>query len=155
MATEIEHKYLVKQELWKKVVPEKSVEITQAYLHSDNLKTVRVRTAGPKGFLTVKGKTVGYSRLEFEYEIPLTDAKELIKKLTTNIIEKTRHYVVYENKTWEVDEFKGANKGLFVAEIELKAEDESYLKPEWVGENVSDNKKYSNSNLSVKPYTSW
>ena len=155
MPTEIERKYLVNQELWKQIIPEKSVEIKQAYLLTDPNKTIRIRTKGDTGFITIKGKSIGASRPEFEYEIPLSDAIELINGFSSNIIEKTRHYVTYERKLWEVDEFKGLNAGLILAEIELSDENEEYSVPDWVGENVTVDQKYANSNLSIKPFTTW
>jgi adenylate cyclase len=154
MGLEIEHKYLLNREHWVKVVPHKSVLLQQAYISTDPEKTIRVRTLNDKAYITIKGKTSGASRLEFEYEIPLNDAHELIKNFSTNLVEKTRHYVVFEGKTWEVDEFKGANDGLFVAEIELGSEDENYLLPDWVDENVTNDQRYANSNLALNPYTS-
>jgi adenylate cyclase len=155
MATEIEHKYLVKSERWKKITPDKSVQIKQAYLLTDPDKTVRIRTAGEKGFVTIKGRTKGASRLEYEYEIPLADANELLDKFCTDIISKMRHYVEYENKTWEVDVFEGLNAGLIIAEIELNAEDEKYKTPDWVTEDVTSERKYSNSNLIKRPFSTW
>jgi adenylate cyclase len=155
MATEIEHKYLVNTDIWKNIIPDKSVEIRQAYLQTDPEKTIRIRTKGKSGFITIKGKTVGASRLEFEYEIPIADANELINKFCSNLIEKTRHIVIHDNKTWEVDEFKGLNEGLIVAEIELTSEDEKYLIPNWVDKNVTDDLRYANSNLTIKPFKTW
>lgn len=155
MPTEIEHKYLVHAERWKDVVPERSEQVTQAYLHSEPGKTIRVRTMGDKGFITIKGKTVNASRPEFEYEIPLDDANELIRNFTTNLIEKIRHFVMHENMLWEVDEFKGLNAGLWIAEIELSHETETYALPDWVKENVTGEKKYSNSKLAEKPFCKW
>lgn len=152
---EIEHKYLIKRELWNKVKPHKSLEIKQAYLHSDPDKTIRVRTMGNKAFVTIKGKTSGASRLEFEYEIPYNDAVEMISHFCFYIIEKIRHYVTYEGKLWEVDEFLGSNQGLFVAEIELEDESDNYKIPDWADKNVTDDVRYMNSNLCIKPYTSW
>lgn len=155
MPTEIEHKYLIHAERWKNVVPERSEEVKQAYLHSEPGKTIRVRTMGDKGFITIKGKTVNASRPEFEYEIPLGDANELIRNFTTNLIEKIRHFVMHENMLWEVDEFKGLNAGLWIAEIELSHENETYALPDWVNENVTGEKKYSNSRLAEKPFCKW
>lgn len=155
MATETEHKYLVDAELWKHITPDKSAEIKQAYLFSTAEKTVRVRTAGEKGFITIKGKSVGASRPEYEYEIPLADANEMIKNFCDKVVEKTRHYVSYKNKTWEVDVFESLNAGLIVAEIELDSEDEKYAKPDWVGKDVTDDKRYANANLAVRPYSEW
>lgn len=155
MATEIEHKYLVIKDIWENVIPDKSVEIKQAYLLTDPEKTIRVRTKGNVGFITVKGKSNGASRLEFEYEIPIDDANELINKFCSNLIEKTRHILIHDNKTWEVDEFKGLNAGLIVAEIELNSEDENYSIPDWIDKNVTDDLRYANSNLSIKPFSTW
>ena len=155
MATEIEHKYLVIKDIWKKVIPNKSVEIKQAYLLTDPEKTIRVRTKGNSGFITIKGKSTGASRLEFEYEIPIEDAIELINKFCSNLIEKTRHIVIHDDNTWEVDEFKGLNEGLIVAEIELTSEDEKYSIPNWIDKNVTEDLRYANSNLTIKPFTTW
>lgn len=155
MIIEIEHKYLVKHELWKQIVPDKSVPIKQAYLSKDPEKTIRIRVAGEQGFITIKGKTVGAGRPEYEYEIPLEEASDLIGKFCNNLIEKTRHYVLYENKTWEVDVFEGLNTGLIVAEIELNSEDEQYEKPHWIDRDVTTDRKYANSNLVVNPYSNW
>ena len=155
MATEIEHKYLVIKDIWKKIIPNKSVEIRQAYLLTDPEKTIRVRTKGNSGFITIKGKSNGSSRLEFEYEIPIEDAIELINKFCSNLIEKTRHIVIHDNNTWEVDEFKGLNAGLIVAEIELASEDEKYSIPNWIDKNVTEDIRYANSNLSINPFMTW
>jgi len=119
MAIEIEHKYLINQERWKKVIPHKSSTITQAYLSTDPLKTIRIRTKDEKGFITIKGKTQGASRPEFEYEIPRLEAKELIEKFTDSRIEKIRHYIIHENKTWEVDQFLELNEGLWLQKLNL------------------------------------
>lgn len=155
MATEIEHKYLLKSDAWINVIPDKSYEIRQGYLTKDPINTIRVRTKGDKGYLTIKGKTVGSSRSEYEYEIPYSDALELLRDFCTGLIEKTRHLVTVENKLWEVDEFHGLNAGLFIAEIELADENEIYSKPEWVGENVTNDSRYANSNLAIKPFNAW
>lgn len=155
MPTETEHKYLVDKKLWKQIKSDNRVVIRQGYLSTDPDKTIRVRTSGEKGFITIKGKTVGATRPEFEYEIPLSEANQLINDFCKNIVEKTRHYVNYENKTWEVDVFEGLNSGLIVAEIELESEDELYARPDWVGLNVTTDNRYANSNLSVKPYSTW
>lgn len=155
MATEIEHKYLVIKDIWKKIILNKSVEIKQAYLLTDPEKTVRIRTKGNSGFITIKGKSNGASRLEFEYEIPIEDAIELINKFCSNLIEKTRHIVIHDDITWEVDEFKGLNEGLIVAEIELTSEDEKYSIPNWIDKNVTEDLRYANSNLTIKPFSTW
>lgn len=155
MPTETEHKYLVKPAQWKKVKPKKSVAIKQGYLHSDPAKTIRIRTAGKKAYITIKGKTEKASRPEYEYEIPLAHANELLKLFCNHLIEKNRYHVTFKGKTWEVDEFKGNNAGLLVAEIELKSEDETYALPDWAGKNVTDNPAYANANLVRKPYKMW
>ena len=155
MAIEIEHKYLIKHELWKLVVPEKTVIIKQAYLSTDPIKTIRVRIKDKKGFITIKGKAEGASRQEFEYEIPYEDASELIEGHSTNIIEKKRHIVTYEGHIWEIDEFLGLNRGLIIAEIELQSVNEKYQVPGWVDKNITLDYKYTNANLSLKPYSTW
>ena len=155
MATEIEHKYLVKADLWQEVTPHASVEVKQAYLVTDPDKTIRVRTMGDQAFITIKGKASGASRAEYEYEIPLQDAHELIHKFSSNLIEKVRHYVLHDTKTWEVDEFRGLNKGLVVAEIELATEEETYALPAWIDKNVTHDHRDANSNLVSDPYINW
>jgi adenylate cyclase len=155
MGFEIERKYLVKKDLWEKVEIDESVLISQGYLSIDPERTVRIRTTKDKGFVTIKGAAKGISRLEFEYEIPLTEAKEIIDNLTSNAIEKVRHLVTVNGKLWEVDEFLGANAGLIVAEIELQTEDEQFLKPAWIDKEVTDDRRYSNSNLSANPFKTW
>jgi adenylate cyclase len=155
MGFEIERKYLVKRDLWEKVKIDESVLISQGYLSTDPERTVRIRTTKEKGFVTIKGVAKGISRLEYEYEIPLTEAKEIIERLTSNAIEKIRHFTTINGKLWEVDEFLGANAGLIVAEIELQTEDEQFLKPAWIDKEVTDDRRYSNSNLSTRPFKTW
>lgn len=155
MAVEIEHKYLVNVSEWRKVTIAEKVQIRQGYLQTDPNKTIRVRTKGEQGFITIKGKAVGASRLEFEYEIPLADANELLDKFCSNLVEKVRNYVVHDHKTWEVDVFTGLNAGLIVAETELGSEEETYSLPIWVADNITDDVKYANSNLAVTPFIQW
>ncbi len=155
MALEIERKFLVKKEEWKRAVIRKSTLIKQGYLSLDPERTVRIRTNNDKAFITIKGITKGISRLEFEYEIPLADANKMIETLTDVVIEKMRHYADFDGKIWEIDEFKGANEGLMVAEIELQSENEIFSKPKWVDSEVTTDKKYANSNLILRPYSSW
>ena len=155
MPTEIEHKYLVDNQKWTQVTTDKSVKIRQGYILPDLDKSVRIRTFDHKGYITIKGKNIGASRPEYEYEIPLEDANELLELFCSGIIEKTRHYVVFENKTWEVDVFEGLNAGLIVAEIELKDKDESYVIPDWADAEVTNDEKYANPSLSIKPYNTW
>lgn len=155
MATEIEHKYLVKYDLWKQVVPDESKAVKQGYLSSSPVSSVRVRVLGDQGFVTIKGKSTNASRLEYEYEIPLADAEEMLAKFCSQDIVKTRHYVQHGEHTWEVDEFHGLNQGLIVAEIELGHVDEHYELPEWISANVTSDKKYSNANLVLRPFSTW
>ncbi len=116
--------------------------------------TVRVRTAGDKGFLTLKTRGNGISRDEFEYEIPLEDAKQLLA-MCPDLVRKTRHLVHHHDHTWEVDVFGGENEGLVVAEIELDSEDELFVLPAWAGEEVTHDKRYSNASLCAKPWKTW
>ena len=153
MGKEIERKFLVKEERWRP--KEEGVRIAQGYLSTVPERTVRVRIKGRQGYLTVKGKNEGISRKEFEYEIPLEDAEELLKLSESAILEKRRYREMVEGHIWEVDVFSGDNEGLFLAEIELQYENESFKKPEWLGEEVSEDSRYYNSNLSRQPYRKW
>lgn len=146
MAVEIEYKYLVKNDNYKAMATSK-VRIRQGYLNRKPERTVRVRTKGERGFLTVKGKNSGASRLEFEYEIPKADAEEMLTLCMPPILDKTRYLVPFEGHVWEVDEFHGIREGLVTAEIELHSEEESYSTPDFIGENVTGDSKYYNSNL--------
>lgn len=152
MAVEIERKFLVQGEGWR-AAP--AVFYSQGYLNRDKARTVRVRIAGEEAFLTIKGISVGASRAEFEYPIPLWDARELLALCEQPLIEKNRHKILYEGFVWEVDEFLGENLGLVVAEIELPAEDTVFAQPDWVGEEVTGDARYFNSNLSRSPFTRW
>ena len=153
MSKEIERKFLVNKNLFK---PESEYQyIAQGYLSSTPERTVRVRIKNNRGYLTVKGKNTGISRSEFEYEIPEDDAKELLELCEPSIIVKKRYIVNFYGSIWEVDVFEGNNEGLIVAEIELKSEDEHFNKPDWLGKEVSFDKKYYNSNLSKYPYKLW
>ncbi|WP_061236195.1 CYTH domain-containing protein [Leptospira santarosai] len=151
---EIERKFLVTNFDFKKnSVP--SI-ISQGYLNSDKNRTVRVRSNSNKAFITIKSKTVGISREEFEYEIPITDAEEMINSICEkSIIKKFRYLINFQGSIWEVDEFLEENEGLIVAEIELKSENEAFNKPDWVGKEVSDDPKYFNSNLIKTPFRHW
>jgi adenylate cyclase len=155
MAIEIEHKYLVKPELWKRVIPDVSKAVKQGYLSASAVSSVRVRTMGDQGFITIKGKSAGATRFEYEYEIPLADAEEMLSKFCSEDIVKTRHYVQHGAHTWEVDEFHGLNTGLVVAEIELESADEQYELPEWIDRDVTSDKRYSNASLVLRPYSTW
>jgi adenylate cyclase len=153
MATEIERKFLVNKALWKPIV--KGITIAQGYLQHDKDKVVRVRIKGTQGFLTIKGKNNGISRLEFEYEIPITDAEELLVLCDKGVIYKTRYEIPYKGFIWEVDEFKGENEGLFLAEVELKSADEDPEIPLWVRDEVSRDPRYFNSFISEHPFSKW
>ena len=155
MAVEIERKFLIHQHIWQQMIPQETIHIKQAYLTNDCKCTLRVRIANEKSFITIKGKTKNISRDEFEYEIPLDDARQLFALSVSSIIEKYRHIIVIDNKKWEVDEFLGNNKGLFVAEIELTSEDESFQKPSWIGKEVTNDHRYRNSYLAKTPITEW
>jgi CYTH domain-containing protein len=147
---EIERKFLVKEQLWQGIEKPSPSRIVQAYLVNSAEKTVRIRIKGTKGFLTIKGPTQGISRAEFEYEIPLKDADELISTFAEKVIEKFRYEISFKNHLWEVDVFTGKLEGLYLAEIELNSEDEHFELPEWVGEEVSTDPNYYNSNLINK-----
>jgi CYTH domain-containing protein len=144
---EIERKFLVDKEKWELVNKPAAKRIVQAYLVRTPEKTIRVRVKDEKGFLTIKGPTVGISRSEFEYEIPLNEANELIEQFADKTIEKYRYEIAVGNHLWEVDEFHGKLEGLMIAEIELTSEDEAFGKPDWVTEDVSMDQQYFNSNL--------
>ncbi len=153
MGIEIERKYIVTNDNWRSLgVP---VHYVQGYLVSDNIRTVRVRIAGDNGYLTIKGKSNGFSRAEFEYPVPSTDAKEMLKLCTIPVIEKYRTKVLYGGKIWEIDEFEGQNKGLILAEIEILSEDEEFVIPPWIGEEVTGDFRYFNSSLAVCPFKNW
>jgi len=153
MAQEIERKFLVTGDAWR---TDNGMLIRQGYLYSGLNGTFRVRTMGEHAYLTVKGRKVGISRLEFEYEIPLAEANEMLDKLCFKpLIEKVRHEVPMDGFIWEIDEFQGENAGLVVAEIELEDENQGFPKPGWVGREVSDDARYLNANLVKNPYSKW
>jgi adenylate cyclase len=155
MGLEIERKFLVDHEKWKQVKKPKGTPYRQGYLLNDELRTIRVRVTDKKGYITLKGATSGISRKEFEYDIPLTDGIELLDGFARSQVEKIRYRIRFKGKLWEVDEFSGDNAGLIMAEIELKDEKEEFDKPGWVTCDVSDDERYYNSNLSVKPFSKW
>ncbi len=152
MAIEIERKFLVVGDAWR-AAP--AVFYSQGYLNRDKARTVRVRIAGEEAFLTIKGLSVGVSRAEFEYPIPRWDAQELLALCEQPLVEKNRRNILYQGFVWEVDEFLGENLGLVVAEIELPSEDTVFAKPDLVGEEVTADTRYFNSNLSRTPYNRW
>ena len=154
MAKEIERKFLVAHQAWRESVNTIHV-YRQGYLSYDSERTVRVRATEITGYLTIKGITEGLTRDEFEYEIPLADALALLQLCERPAIEKKRYIVPNGAHVWEVDVFEGVNEGLVVAEIELGREDEAFDKPNWLGNEVSGDRKYSNSALSLHPFKDW
>jgi adenylate cyclase len=155
MGLEIERKFLVKNASWRDVVEDRE-PILQGYLADTGRATVRVRTKGDRGFMTIKGATTGVSRAEFEYEIPIEDARVMLETLSSlPLIDKVRHRVRCGGHLWEVDVFAGENAGLVLAEIELASEDEPFVLPDWVGPEVSDDPRYFNSNLARHPFRRW
>ncbi len=153
---EIERKFLVKSQEFKKNSFAKN-EIAQGYLNSNPERAVRVRIKGNQGYLTIKGKgnETGLSRFEWEKEIVVTEARMLLKLCESGIISKTRYEVKFGNHVYEVDEFFGENEGLIIAEIELQSEEEAFEKPNWLGDEVTNNEKYYNSYLSKNPFKNW
>jgi adenylate cyclase len=153
MPFERERKFLVKEKLIPE--PERSVRIIQGYLSTHPARTVRVRLAGDEAFLTIKGSLSGISRMEFEYPIPVEDARELLYLTVSAPVEKIRKEIHVEGKKWEIDFFEGANKGLVLAEIELNAEDEEFILPKWTDKEVTGDWRYHNSQLAIHPYSEW
>ena len=154
MGKEIERKFLVKDNSWRALAP--GTKYRQGYLNSAKERIVRVRTIDDKGYLTIKGITLGATRVEYEYEIPVAEAEAMLDELCEKpLIEKNRYKIDYERLIWEVDEFFGENQGLIVAEVELESEDQDYEKPVWIGDEVTGDPKYFNSNLIINPYLKW
>lgn len=154
MGVEIERKFLVDNNKLPHLI--NGYTIKQGYIQTVNHTTVRIRIRDKEAFLTIKGKNEGATRLEFEYPIPLHDANDMLNTLCeTSFIDKTRYLVEHEGHTWEVDIFEGNNKGMIVAEIELKSEEEDFSLPGWVTQEVTDDIRYFNSNLITHPYIHW
>lgn len=154
MAKEIERKFLVKNTDWKKYAF--GILYKQGYLSTVKERTVRVRIVGENAFLTIKGATTGISRSEFEYQIPLQDANIMLDELCEKpLIEKYRYKIVEEGTVWEIDEFLGENAGLIIAEVELANEEQDFVKPSWLGIEVSNDLRYFNANLVTHPYKYW
>ncbi len=151
MNLEIERKFIVVGE----PPLENGVVMVQGYLCHDPVRTVRVRKEGARAVITIKSATVGISRAEYEYEIPLEDVEELLNLAVSPVVRKTRYYYHLGEHTWEIDVFGGENKGLIVAEIELSSENEEFEKPDWVGDEVSHDRRYANSSLAQRPYSEW
>ena len=154
MALEIERKFKVANAGWRDTVT-RSTSLRQGYLSTKPEATVRVRLENGVGTLTIKSKTRGISRSEFEYDIPNSEATQLLQLCEGPLIEKIRHLVIIGEHTWEIDEFSGDNQGLIIAEIELSSEDESFKKPGWLGKEVSHDARYYNSSLVIHPYNQW
>jgi adenylate cyclase len=155
MAIEIEHKFLLANDDWRKSI-QKSVKYKQGYLSSQPTSSIRVRITDNQAWLNIKSATIGTQRLEFEYEIPLEDAREILRSLCAKpLIEKTRHFVPNDGNLWEIDEFKGDNDGLIIAEIELAEVGKTFTKPEWLGLEVTHELRYYNNNLVKNPYNKW
>jgi adenylate cyclase len=154
MGIEIERKFLLASEGWKGLG--QPTLMRQGYLVADPVRTVRVRIEGERAVITIKSKSTGASRGEWEYGIPVPDAAELLDRLCEQpLVEKVRHRIDYAGHTWEVDEFQGENAGLVVAEIELGSEDEAFDKPDWIGREVTGDPRYYNSSLIRLPYSKW
>ena len=154
MKKEIERKFLIKGDFMPYVTS--STRIEQGYVAKSNELTLRIRTRDEKGYLTIKGRTneKGMSRSEWEYEISVDQARELLS-FSNGTISKTRYLVPVGDHTFEVDEFYGENEGLVIAEVELESEDEEYPRPEWLGEEVTGDRRYYNSQLLKHPYSQW
>lgn len=154
MGEEIERKFLVLGDGWRERAS--GVRYRQGFLSTEPARTVRVRVAGSRGTITVKGKNVGARRAEFEYEIPVADAERMLDTLCERpLIEKVRYTVRKGSHNWEIDIFEGDNAGLIVAEVELGSEHETFEEPEWLGPEVTDDPRYFNSNLVANPYRTW
>ena len=152
MGVEIERKFTVRVDFCPQGA---GTEMAQGYLSRDPRRTVRIRIAGIQGFLTIKGENQGAVRLEYEYEIPHEEARELLALCEAPLVEKTRYVETVAGKRWEVDVFHGANEGLRIAEIELAAEAEEFALPEWVGDEVTGERRYYNAALIAHPYSAW
>ena len=150
MAIEIEYKFLVDTEKWNALSKPEPSLIVQAYIHNSKEVTVRVRIKGTSAYLTIKGQTIGLTRSEFEYEIPVSDAEEMIAQFSDKHIRKYRYEIPVGKHTWEVDIFKGKLEGLLLAEVELNSENEVFEKPDWITEDVSTDEEYYNAVLIKK-----
>ncbi|MDT8421914.1 MAG: CYTH domain-containing protein [Desulfuromonadales bacterium] len=153
MGVEIERKFLVKGKPWASL---QGTHYRQGYLTTDPQRTVRVRIAGDRGLLTIKGESRGASRSEFEYPIPLTDAEQMLDELCSQPqIEKVRYCLEHAGLTWEIDVFRGDNAGLVIAEIELDDDDQQVELPPWVGHEVTDDSRFYNASLAEHPLATW
>ena len=155
MGVEIERKFLVDKQAWEHLEKPAGEMYRQGYLLTDPAKTIRVRQTPEKGFLTIKGISVGATRAEFEYEIPFDEAGELLDSFASNCLSKVRYKITVGNHLWDIDEFLEDNEGLLIAEIELNDEAELFQLPVWAAEEVTGEAKYYNSNLAVLPFKNW
>ena len=155
MAFETERKFLVNSDIWRKEARPDGIPIRQGYLAGTGSVSVRARIKGDSAFLTIKGRTADITRLEYEYQIPMKDAEEILEKLSFSQVTKTRHIVPFRGKNWDVDVFSGPNDGLIMAEIELGSEEETFEIPEWAGEEVTGDPRYQNSYLARHPINTW
>ena len=154
MGTEIERKFLLRNDGWRGLAPGKPY--VQGYLAGSGACSVRVRIADGKATLNIKGAAIGAVRSEFEYPLPLEDARHMLAAFVVSpLIEKTRYVVEDKGVYWEIDEFHGANQGLIVAEIELERADQVFERPTWIGDEVTDDPRYYNANLALVPYSQW
>ncbi len=154
MGKEIEKKFLLTNDDWRQLGEGKPY--CQGYLNAEKGRTVRVRTISERGILTIKGPSEGASRLEYEYDIPVDEALEMLDRLCHKpLIEKTRYKIDYAGFTWEIDEFKGENEGLLFAEIELQHEGQEFETPPWIGREVTGDSRYYNANLVKNPFSAW
>lgn len=154
MGLEIERKFLVLNDRWRHTA--QGEILCQGYIPTRDARTVRIRRAGDRGYLTLKGPAVGLARPEFEYPIPLEDAQVMLETLCEPpLIEKTRYRLPLGDIVWEIDEFWGANQGLIVAEVELSSPEQAIALPEWIGAEVTADPRYQNSNLARHPYSTW
>lgn len=155
MAIEIERKFLVRGEAWRDQIHSQQ-RFRQAYLSSNDISSVRVRIADERrAWISIKTSYHGISRDEFEYPIPVADACQLLQLRESEIIEKHRYHVDFEGLTWEIDEFAGSNAGLVIAEVELEDEVQAVTLPDWIGQEVTGDRRYQNSQLAQHPYKAW
>jgi adenylate cyclase len=155
MATEIERKFLITNDSWRKEADE-GIYMVQGYMGSNEKSSIRIRINGDTANLNIKSKTIGIQRSEFDYPIPVDEAKDILETLCDKpYVEKTRYHVIHDDKKWEIDVFSGDNDGLIVAELELESTDEEFSMPDWAGEDVSDDPRYYNVCLVTHPYKDW
>lgn len=155
MAIEIERRFLVSGSQWRQSA-NTGTDYRQGYLSIDQERTIRVRVSNDGAYITVKGPMIGFIRSEYEYSIPTQDAEQMLQTVCLQpIIEKTRYRLTYQDVDWEIDEFHSQNRGLIVAEVELEAENQVFEPPEWIGEEVTENPRYLNSQLVAHPFLEW